>query len=514
MNVALYARYSSDLQNKASIDDQFRDGRALAKRLGHTVVGEYSDAAISGATLNRPGLQALLRDSRKAQFTAVIAESCDRFSRDLGDLAALHKRLAFAGVQMITTMEGDVSRMVIAFKGYAGEQYLEELGERTRRGQRGRVLNGKCPGGNSYGYDIVRVVYGQERGGRVVNPEQAAIVRRIYQEYAEGHSPKWIAKRLNREGVPGPRGRDWSASTIHGQAGRGTGILNNELYVGRRVWNRLRYVKDPDTRTRLSRPNQERDREVVEVPHLRIIDDALWATVKARQDAIRREQPRGAVKGQRPKYLLSGLTKCAICGAGFSVVTKNVLMCFNTRNKETCTNRRRVRRDDIEGRVLSAMRQQLLAPGRLQRFTAGYSEAMEEWRREQRAGAAGHKHELATVDRRIREIVNAISDGFRSDALRAELLNLEDQRSALVARASVPEASVRQPNLGERFRKALEAIAGDVAAGRIRRFIEQVSIGPGDAKLRVLVNLQLADAIDGCGGPQLSKQSTSLELVA
>lgn len=221
------------------------------------------------------------------------------------------------------------------------------------------------------------------------------------------------------------------------------------------------------------------------------------------------------MKGQRPKYLLSGLTKCAVCGAGFSVVTKNVLMCFNTRNKETCTNRRRIRRDDIESRVLSAMRQQLLAPGRLQRFTTGYVEAIEQWRRERLAGAAGHKQELATVDRRIREIVAAISDGFRSEALRAELLSLEDRRAALATRAVTPEASVRLPNLGERFRKALEALAGDVAAGRIRRFIEQVSIGPGDAKLRVLVNLQLADAIDGCGPPQPPKESASLlELVA
>jgi hypothetical protein len=55
-----------------------------------------------------------------------------------------------------------------------------------------------------------------------------------------------IAKRLNKEGV-GPNGRVWSPSTIHGHAERGTGVLINELYGGRLVWNRQRFVKDPDT---------------------------------------------------------------------------------------------------------------------------------------------------------------------------------------------------------------------------------------------------------------------------
>ena len=95
-------------------------------------------------------------------------------------------------------------------------------------------------------------------GERRINAQEAAIVRRIFEDYAAGVSPRAIAKRLNAEGVPGPR-RKWGPSTIHGNRQRGTGILNNELYIGRLVWNRLRYVKDPETGKRVSRLNPEPD---------------------------------------------------------------------------------------------------------------------------------------------------------------------------------------------------------------------------------------------------------------
>ena len=100
-------------------------------------------------------------------------------------------------------------------------------------------------------------------------------VRRIFQDYAKGISPKKIAEALNLEGIPGPQGGAWGTSTIHGNRERGTGILNNELYLGRQIWNRLRYVKDPQTAKRISRLNPETDWVITDVPDLRIIDDAL-----------------------------------------------------------------------------------------------------------------------------------------------------------------------------------------------------------------------------------------------
>jgi site-specific DNA recombinase len=92
-------------------------------------------------------------------------------------------------------------------------------------------------------------------GERDIEPAEAAIVERIFREFVAGVAPKSVARRLNQDRIAGPFGGSWSPSTIHGNAKRGTGILNNELYVGRMTWNRLRYVKNPDTGKRISRLN-------------------------------------------------------------------------------------------------------------------------------------------------------------------------------------------------------------------------------------------------------------------
>ena len=65
------------------------------------------------------------------------------------------------------------------------------------------------------------------------------IVRRIFEEYVAGRTPREIAYDLNKESISPPRGRSWNASTINGNMQRGTGIIQNELYAGRLVWNKV-----------------------------------------------------------------------------------------------------------------------------------------------------------------------------------------------------------------------------------------------------------------------------------
>jgi len=89
-------------------------------------------------------------------------------------------------------------------------------------------------------------------GGRVIDDAEAAIVRRIFEAFATGKSPRAIARELNAERIPGPGGRPWSDTTIRGHTLRRTGILHNELYIGRLVWNKQRYVKEPSSGKRLA----------------------------------------------------------------------------------------------------------------------------------------------------------------------------------------------------------------------------------------------------------------------
>src|SRR5690606_19765875 len=134
--------------------------------------------------------------------------------------------------------------------GTMDARFLQARAAKTRRGIRGRVEEGKSGGGLCYGYRVVKQLDARGdpiRGDRQIDAAEANVVRRIFREFAAGIGPRSIACRLNEEGVPGPNGKPWSDTTIRGHAKRGTGIINNELDIGRLTWNRLRYVKDPST---------------------------------------------------------------------------------------------------------------------------------------------------------------------------------------------------------------------------------------------------------------------------
>ncbi len=184
------------------------------------------------------------------------------------------------------------------------------------------MLKRRIPGGRAYGYDVV-APDSQERkaehGERWINPQQAAIVVRIFESFADGMSPRAIAKRLNAEAVPGPDCRQWRDTTIRGQVDRGTGLLNNQIYIGKLVWNRTSYVKNPRTGRRVARINPPEMHESVEIPDLRIVSDDLWNRVKIRQEAMRiaigRDDDGNALnRVHRRKFMFRGLLVCGECG--------------------------------------------------------------------------------------------------------------------------------------------------------------------------------------------------------
>jgi len=217
MRAAIYARYSSDNQRDASIEDQMEVCRRYIARDEWQLVKVYEDRALSGGSPIRPGYQKLLIDAENRQFDVVVVEALDRLSRNLADIAALHDRLSFAGVKLFAVSTGEITPMHVGMLGTMAQMYLADLREKTKRGQLGRALQGRIPGGKAYGYDVVEPASGSrkaERGERRINDAEAAIVRRIFEAFAGGMSPRAIAKQLNAESIPGPGGRPWRDTTI------------------------------------------------------------------------------------------------------------------------------------------------------------------------------------------------------------------------------------------------------------------------------------------------------------
>ena len=203
----------------------------------------------------------------------VVAEALDRVSRDQADVATLYRHLRFTGVMIVTLAEGEIDELHVGLKGAMNALFLKDLAAKTHRGLRGRVEAGKSGGGICYGYDVVKL---HDAAGEPVRGERSidetGVVRRTFREFAQGTSPRAIARRLNEDGIPGPKGRLWTDSVLRGHAKRGTGLLNNERYIGRLVWNRQRFMKNPDTGKWVARPNPPEEWIVAEVPELRWAD--------------------------------------------------------------------------------------------------------------------------------------------------------------------------------------------------------------------------------------------------
>ena len=151
----IYARYSDDLQRPESIADQIEVCRRYATQQGWTIIATYDDPALSGGSRFRPGFQRLLADAEMRRFDIVLCEGIERLRRKLADVADFYDRLVFHQVQLFTPALGLVTPIHIGVMGMMAQMFLSDLRDKTRRGQLGRALSGRIPGGLAYGYDVV-----------------------------------------------------------------------------------------------------------------------------------------------------------------------------------------------------------------------------------------------------------------------------------------------------------------------------------------------------------------------
>ena len=371
----------------------------------------------------------------------VLAESTDRIARHEGDSFAIRERLAVAGVRLFTLTDGEIGHLNGTIKGLMDATFRKELGAKIKRGQRGTVAQGRSPAGKAYGYSMANRIDANGRavrGLRDVDPDQAAIVRRIFEQYAAGISPKRIAERLNAEGIPGPRGGRWRATTLRPDRTRGNGLLQNQLYIGRIVHNRTSNVVEPMTRRTRIRPNAPDQWVIEEVPHLRIIDQELWDKV---QQGLRRREGEKPVQHRRAKHMLSGLGVCGVCGGSWNVRTATFWGCGSRMEGSGCTNNRTISTESYERRVLAGLRERMLDPELVAIFVA-------EYQAEHAKRAARLRRERGSVERRIavatatiERLVGAIASGAGTlDEVRDALAKARTERDAAMAEQQEQDA--------------------------------------------------------------------------
>ncbi|WP_417999883.1 recombinase family protein [Hyphomicrobium sulfonivorans] len=478
MRAAIYARFSSDLQNPKSADDQIVECRRYVEREGGSVVLTFKDEAVSGASIeNRPQLQALLTIAGNGVVDAVIVESLDRLSRSVGDLDNIRRRLVFHKIKLISLADGEANHLTVGLRGIIGAAYLEDLRQKTKRGQLAALKAGKVAGGRCYGYDVVP----GGKGERTINDEQADVVRRIFREYAAGRSADEIVRALNAERVPSPRGQAWRANTLLGSQKDKTGLLRNELYSGVFVFNRHEFVKSPDTGQRIARHNDESLWLRQPMPKLRLVDDETWDAVQQRLAARSASHKSAMASGRmarKPPRLLSGLLRCA-CGGAIHIVRDGRAQCIEAKSG-ACSNTRMISMADIEARVVQAIRNRLLSPEIIEAALTAAREEMAKLREAENRQRRALERELQDLNRKLAAQLRAIEDGAGDVRAIVAGMRIAESRKDEVeaALATVPEQKIElHPHAVQRYRRAVDALwsyvrrADDAVPGRTAMFL-------------------------------------------
>ena len=198
--------------------------------------------------------------------------------------------------------EGEIGELHVGLKGTMNALFLKDLAQKTHRGLRGRVEQGRSGGGRCYGYVLVPGPGPDglpERGRRRIEPAEAAVVRRIFREYAAGRRPRRIAQALNRRRRRRPAGRRLGPEH-HRRQRRPRHRHPEQRALPRPAGLEPAALRQgPEHRQAGIAAEDPPEQVVVGVPELRIVDDELWQAVKARQAAMTSTRSDDAPGGSR-----------------------------------------------------------------------------------------------------------------------------------------------------------------------------------------------------------------------
>lgn len=417
MRVAAYARYSSDHQREASLEDQLRNCREFAARQGWPAPEPFTDAAISGSHAQRPSYRTLL--ARAHEFDIILVDDLSRLSRDSAEVTRIMREFKFARVRLIAIGDGldtarEDAKLNAGLRGLMGELYVDDLAKKTHRGLTGRAIDGASAGGIAYGYRVT------ETGQRAIREDHAKVVRRIFDEYIAGRSPRKIVEDLNRDGIPSPKGGTWAASAVRADRKRSIGVLANPIYIGRQVWNRSHFERHPENRKRRIRQERPESEWIVrELPHLAIVDQATWDAAQRR--ILGKALASRAGKGRPNKNLLSGLLRCPECGGPFVTIDATAYGCSRRKEGGACANKMRIPMRAAEDCLLAGIRGQLMTDAAFRQFQRDALAAMQR----QAPDMSGLQQRLAKAHTERDNIARAIREGIITRTTRSELLAAE-----------------------------------------------------------------------------------------
>jgi DNA invertase Pin-like site-specific DNA recombinase len=345
---------------------------------GWTAGPVFTDTMTGAVFTQRPGLQALLAalQQRPAPFQHLVIETQDRLGRETVDLLPLVRQIEQAGVTIWGVSNGkQVSmatddRILNILRAEMDTMERKKVAPKVRSRAHQRHANGFVVGGKVYGYTNKRTCGGCIKDGvgtcrhpsvRLINDEQAAVVRRIFTLTAEGAGLAKIRTILNREGVAGPRGA-WAITGVRE-------VLHRRDYVGDIITNRIQRARDAEGNPiRIEQP--ESAWKIRKDETLRIVSDEQWHAAHARVERTKKSYLRrghrlvGQVESTKGLYLLSGFLSCGVCHKpliasrrGRNQVLTYACREHRERGDAACTNTTGVPAAELHTAVITSLRE-------------------------------------------------------------------------------------------------------------------------------------------------------------
>ena len=345
--VALYARYSSDMQRTESITAQIRAMEEFCKQHNWTVVAKYIDEARSATTDQRPQFLTMIEDSSNGAFDIVLVHKLDRFSRNRYDSAIYKSRLKKNGISVCSVLEriDDTPESIILESVLEGlsEYYSRNLGREVMKGMKETAYQCMhCGGSPPLGYNV------DKDGYLAINQHEAEAVILIFQMYIDGYKLQEIADFLNQHGYRTKADRPFVTSSF-------LSILLNEKYTGTFVFNRV-VAKSFDHKRNSHRSKPEQ--EIIRIPNCCPVIIPKVIFQRAQEIRKRGKNPNGSHKA-KVVYICSGIIRCGVCSKNMTGSQRVVPKFYTytcTSPKAECNNIKEIDKDKLDEYALYLVR--------------------------------------------------------------------------------------------------------------------------------------------------------------
>jgi site-specific DNA recombinase len=419
MRAVIYARYSSDQQREESVDAQIRACSYYAQREGLDVVGQYVDRAKSGMyhVERRTGYADMLAAASRREFDTIIVHSLSRFGRNTTRALDDIDRLKSYGVRVVSVREtleqSPEGQLMLTIIAGMNEYFSLNLAKEVRKGQLENVYQGRSTGGKPlFGYGLTSDLH------YTINETEAVGVRLAFARFLAGDGYLEIARALNDMGLHPRSGQPFGRNSIYS-------MLTNQRYIGNAYYGRQRNNHG-------ARGNRQEDMVVVEGVCPAIIDKTTWERVQLKM-ADRKANVKSSAE-VKELYILTGKLYCGLCGSKLVGASRKgnggIYRYYKCNRKERVRDcdLPAIRKDKIEAEVIA----QLSAVFADEEKIDAWARALLSSMGQDNGIVAALEKNVKDIDRRIENVIEAISEGVGVARMKVKLADLEQQRETVL----------------------------------------------------------------------------------